>query len=110
MGQFDSGTPGRELSRSGEGPDADQAGREEDNPLNGQPQTVSSRYLCAFAPVAAGFCTGGGFVEPTLRELWKAIDAGDRAAQERLAQRFTAGIAVEHVFRATALALMVVPF
>jgi len=71
---------------------------------------VSSRYLWAFAPVVAGFMTGGGLVEPTLRRLWRAIDAGDREAQARLARRFTAGIALEHVFRATALALMVVPF
>jgi len=71
---------------------------------------VSPRFLWAFAPVTAGFLTGGGFVEPTLRKLWRAIDDGDRAAQARLARRFTAGIAVEHVFRVTTLALMVVPF
>jgi len=71
---------------------------------------VSPRYAWAFAPVAAGFMTGGGLVEPTLRRLWRAIDAGDRQAQERLARRFTAGIAVEHLLRATTLALMVVPF
>ncbi|HEY8210704.1 MAG TPA: hypothetical protein VIG99_24640 [Myxococcaceae bacterium] len=72
--------------------------------------SVSPRFLWAFAPVTAGFLTGGGFVEPTLRALWKAIETDDRAAQVRLARRFTVGVSVEHVFRATSLALMVVPF
>jgi hypothetical protein len=78
--------------------------------LAGGFSAVPARYLWAFAPVGAGFLTGGGLVEPTLRALWRAIDAGDRPAQERLARRFTAGIAVEHALRATSLALMVVPF
>jgi len=71
---------------------------------------VSTRFLWVFLPVGATLATGGGWCEPALRTLWKAIDAGDRPLQQRMARRFTAGIAVEHVLRFTALALMVVPF
>jgi hypothetical protein len=77
--------------------------------LSGGFSAAPLRIRIAIGATALAFVTGGGFVEPTLRKLWAAIDRDDAQEQRRLARRFSMGVGIEHLFRGVVLFLMVIP-